>query len=110
MGIWRKRGGLSAAFCEAELANIRPRRISTPLAPGFLEFEAPNLSGIRQRLPGDGVQSRMIQMNIVHNFRQGRQLQIPERAEIEDTKTWKQVLIDKPIATIFSVNIQRVVR
>ena len=42
-------------------------------------------------------------MNVVHNFRQGRQLQIPERAEIEDTNTWKQVLIDIPIATILSV-------
>ena len=42
-------------------------------------------------------------MNVVHNFRQGRQLQIAERAEIEDTNTWKQVLIDIPIATILSV-------
>ena len=42
-------------------------------------------------------------MNVVHNFRQGRQLQIPERVESEHTKTWKQVLIDVSIATILSV-------
>ena len=45
----------------------------------------------------------MVQINVVHNFRQGRQLQILERVEIEDAKTWKQVLIDESIATILSV-------
>ena len=45
----------------------------------------------------------MVQINVVHNFRQGRQRQILQRVEIEEAKTWKQVVIDKPIATISSV-------
>ena len=92
MGFWRERGGLSAAFskpsCQLGSADFRTRRLRP------WNSKPPISQDICHGLPRDRVQSWMVQINVVHNFRQGRQLQIPERAEIEDTKTWKKVLIE----------------
>jgi hypothetical protein len=44
----------------------------------------------------------MVQMDVVHNVRQGWQLQILERAKIEDANTWK-LLIEDSITTILSI-------
>jgi hypothetical protein len=67
------------------------------------EHEARPVLNVGDRLPRNVIQVGVVQLNVVHDFRQGIELKALQRAVIEASNARKQIFVNVSVAAVFSV-------